>query len=77
LSLGKFSGNLGKYCAHLVDFSPFGIFGARKIWQPWCQLGVDTDSKTVTVLRPKVQSIWQGAVARSEFLKPAKAGLVF
>jgi hypothetical protein len=23
-------------CGHLVYFSRFGMFGPRKIWQPWC-----------------------------------------
>jgi hypothetical protein len=25
----------GKVCGHLVYFSLFGMFGPRKIWQPW------------------------------------------
>jgi hypothetical protein len=25
----------GKVCGHLVHFFRFGMFGARKIWQPW------------------------------------------
>jgi hypothetical protein len=26
---------LGIICGHLVYFSHFGMFGPRKIWQPW------------------------------------------
>jgi hypothetical protein len=27
-------------CGHSVYFSHFGMFGPRKIWQPWCQLRI-------------------------------------
>jgi hypothetical protein len=25
----------GTFCGHLVYFLRFGMFGTRKIWQPW------------------------------------------
>jgi hypothetical protein len=28
----------GIISGHLVNFSRFGVFGPRKIWQPWCGL---------------------------------------
>jgi hypothetical protein len=27
--------SFGTVCVHLVYFSHFGMFGTRKIWQPW------------------------------------------
>jgi hypothetical protein len=29
---------IGTVCGHLVYFSHFGMFGPRKIWQPWVTL---------------------------------------
>jgi hypothetical protein len=30
----------GTACSHLVHFSHFGMFGPRKIWQPWATLAL-------------------------------------
>jgi hypothetical protein len=33
----------GIVCGHLLYFSQFGIFGPRKIWQPWSQTNEEAE----------------------------------
>jgi hypothetical protein len=34
-AIGYILWKFGIVCGHLVIFSVFGLFGRRKIWQPW------------------------------------------
>jgi hypothetical protein len=33
----------GIVCGHLLNFSQFGMFGPREIWQPWLVLSAQND----------------------------------
>jgi hypothetical protein len=38
-------GQFGIVCGHVVHFSRFGMFGPRKIWQPWCKVSAKPSFK--------------------------------
>jgi hypothetical protein len=40
----------GIVCGHLLYFSQFGMFGPKKIWQPWFKSNVEASPLKVGVL---------------------------